>query len=189
MKINLKSNLKLPSFPLSIYNAINIADAIGNDGDHFSVFIGLDKKMVAQLKVLSLDQNDTEIQKNTSDKKRFGEQFYEDWYKKERTPFALVHTNTNTLAALIWFGPEPLVGEIGNWYTVAWRSYPSFRGKGLMKEFTKFAINVYSKNIPNIKFWIIVKKENAGSVGLAKFLGFQELEKLSFGNISSIMIK
>lgn len=189
MKINLKSDLELPSFPLPIYNEINIADAIGKDGDNFSVFLGLDKKMVAQLKVLSLDQNDTEIQKNTSDSKRFGVGSYEDWYKKNRTPFALVHEKTNKLAALVWFGPEPLVGERGNWHTVAWRSYPSFRGKGLMKEFTKFAMNIYSKNIPNIKLWITVKKENAGSVGLATFLGFQELEKLSSGNISSIMIK
>lgn len=188
MKINQKSNLKIPPFPLPIHSTINIANAISKDSESFSIFIGLDEKMVTQLKKLSLDKNDIEIQENTSDRKRFGVGLYEDWYKKNRTPFALVNTNTNALAALVWLGPEPFVDKEGNWYTMAWRSYPSFRGKGLMKEFTKFAMDIYMKNIPNIKLWINIKKENIGSIGLAKFLGFKELENSAF-NSSIIMIK
>lgn len=188
MKINLKPNLEIPRFPLPIYSVTEIGDAISKDGDNFYIFAGLDEKMVSQLKILSLDKNDTEIQKNTSDLKRFGIGLYEDWYKKNRTPFALVQKNTNKLAALIWFGPESLDGNKGNFHTSAWRSYPSFRGKGLMKEFARFVMDIYAKNTPDIKFWITVKKENAGSIGFAKALGFLELSEAS-NDTSLIMVK
>ena len=101
----------------------------------------------------------------------------------------MIHNSTNSLAALVWFGPELLKKESGNWHTVAWRSYPSFRGRGLMKEFTKFAMDIYTKNVPDMKFWISVKKDNLGSIRLGKFLGFLKSEKISSSNISFIMIK
>ena len=189
MRINQKSDLKIPSFPLPIYHTRNIAEAISKEGDFFSIFVGLDKEKVSQLEKLSLDENDMEVQKNTSDKKRFGNKSYENWYKKNRIPFALIHSATNSLAALIWFGPESLNRKSENWHTVAWRSYPSFRGKGLMKEFAKFAMDIYSKKISNAKFWITVKKENIGSIKLAKFLGFHELENTPASNVYFIMIK
>ncbi len=188
MKIISKSNLEPLLFPLPIYKTIKIGEAASKDGNSFSIFVGLNEKMVAQLKVLSLDKSDVEIQKNTSDKKRFGEQSYEDWYKKNRTPFVLVHTATNALAALVWFGPEPLEKKEGNWHTVAWRSYPSFRGRGLMKEFAKFTMEIYASKIPDVKFWAVIKKENAGSIGFAQAIGFKDTQQaLSDGSL--IMIK
>jgi len=166
-------------FPLPIYETIKIGEAVGKDGENFYIFVGLDKKIASQLKQLSLDESDLDLQKNTSDKKRFGLGSYEDWYKKNRTPFALIHKDTNALATLVWFGPEPLALKEGDWHTAAWRSYPSFRGKGLMKDFTKFAMDIYVKNVPNIKLWISVKKGNTGSIGLAQALGFQKLQETS----------
>lgn len=174
--------------PLPIYKIIEIGKVTGKDGEKFSIFVGLNEEMIAQLKTLSLDGGDTELQKNTSDFKRFGKGSYEDWYKKNRTPFALVHAKTDKLAAIVWFGPEPLTGNKGNLHTVAWRSYPVFRGKGLMKEFTKFVMDIYIKTVPNIKFWITVKKENTGSVGFAQTLGFKELQGAS-NEFSLIMVK
>jgi len=174
-------------FPLPIYETIKIGEAVSKDRENFYIFVGLDEKMVAQLKTLSLDESDTELQKNTGDKKRFGLGSYEDWYKKNRTPFALVHKDTNALAALVWFGPEPLALKEGNWHTAAWRSYPSFRGKGLMKDFAKFTMDAYVKSVPNIKFWIKVKKDNNGSIGLAQTLGFQKLQETS-SDASMLMV-
>ncbi len=188
MKIIPQIDLKKLSFPLPIYQAITIGEAISRDGEHFSVFVGLNKEMVAQLKALSLDENDIDLQKNTRDRNRFGKKSYEDWYKKNRTLFALVHKNTNALAALVWLGPEPLPENEGNWHTAAWRSYIPFRGKGLMKDFTKFAMNIYEEKISNVKFWIAVKKENAGSIGLAKILGFQESDETFNKNIDRLII-
>jgi len=188
MQITFKKDSEKFSFPLPIYETIKIGEAVSKDGEDFSVFVGLDKKIASQLKQLSLDKSDTDLQKNTSDKKRFGLGSYEDWYKKNRTPFALIHKDTNALAALVWFGPEPLDEKEGNWHTAAWRSYPSFRGKGLMKDFTKFAMDAYVKSVPNIKFWIKVKKDNTGSIGLAQALGFQKLQETSPG-ASLLMVK
>ncbi len=85
-------------------------------------------------------------------------------------------------------GPEPLLSEEGNWHTVAWRSYNPWRGKGLMKDFTRFALDIYQKTIPEAKFWAILKKENYGSAGLASALGFEKSEKLS-DDVSLVFIK
>ncbi len=187
MQINPMLNIDF-SLPLPIYKSIHIADAISKDGENFSVFVGLDEKMAAELKKLSLDKSDNEIQQNTSDLKRFGEGSYEEWYKKNRTPFILVHRATNALAGLIWFGPEPLFGEVGNWHTAGWRSYKPFRGKGLMKDFCSFAFDIYLTKFSNIKFWITAKKENTGSIKLAENLGFKISEKYSDG-ASVVMVK
>lgn len=188
MDITIKQNIEIPTFPLPLYTGVEIAKATAKDGSKFSVFVGLDKKIVAELKTLSLDETDTDLQNNTSDRKRFGEGNYENWYKKNRTPFALIHEDTGALAALVWAGPDRVGEKTGNWHTFAWRSYPLFRGKGIMKNFTKFAMDTYVKNIPDIKMWITVKRENAGSIGLATFLGFQTSKEDS-SDISLTMLR
>ncbi len=187
MKITPAPNLTFP-LPLPIYNSIPVGEAVSRDGEHFSIFIGLDEKMVEKLKALSSDESDTELQENTSDQKRFALGSYADWYEKSRTPFALIHTETSSLAALVWLGPKPLEKMPGDWHTVGWRSYPDFRGKGLMKTFAQFAMDVYQKNVPGIKIWIVTKKGNTGSAKLATSLGFQVLEEAS-DKKSLIMVK
>ncbi len=177
MEIIPKNNSEILELPLPIFKTIHIADAVSRDGEKFYIVAGLDKEIISQLKTLSLDSSDTELQKNTSDMRRFGIGAYQDWYNKNRTPFALLQTNTNMLAALVWLGPDPLVGEVGNWHTIAWRSYPLFRGKGLMKNFTKFAIGLYLNQTPNAKIWAIIKSGNEGSAGFATSLGFKKLKE------------
>ncbi|MCX6752165.1 MAG: GNAT family N-acetyltransferase [Candidatus Nomurabacteria bacterium] len=188
MQIITKKSLEKFSLSLPIYSDIKIADATSKEGDNFYIFAGLDKEKVLQLKTLSLDESDKEIQKNTSDRKRFGLGLYEDWYKKGRTPFALIHKNTNKLAALIWFGAETLEGEKGNFHTSAWRSYPGFRGKGLMKEFANFAMNFYAEKIPDVKFWAKIRKENIGSIGFAQAIGFKKMQENPDGDFI-VMVK
>ena len=94
--------------PPALYEGIVIGQMTSRDGLKFYITAGLDRALVAELKSRSLDLHDTEIQKNTSDRERFGEGSYEEWYAKGRTPFALVEQNTGALAALVWFGPKPL---------------------------------------------------------------------------------
>ena len=179
MKIVQKKNLKNFSLPLPIYKTIKIGEAVSKDGENFSINVGLNEKLTLQLKKLSLDKNDIELQKNTSDFKRFGLGLYKDWYKKERTLLALIHNKTDILAAIIWFGPKPLHKGC-KWHTISWRSCNPFRGKGLMKDFVNFAMDIYKKNLPNdVKFWVRIKKGNTGSLRLAKNLGFQISEEFS----------
>lgn len=192
MEITPKENIKSLKFPLPIYSIIHIADAVSRDGKEFSIVVGLDKDMIAQLKELSLDDNDVDLQKNTGDKKRFGEGSYEDWYKKGRIPFILVHKNTNALAALIWFGAKPLgkksikfgegseiVNKEKDWHTLALRSYPPYRGKGLMKDFAKFTIDFYEKKFPNAKLWEGMDSRNNAIIKLNTELGFTTNEASS----------
>jgi len=165
--------------PLPIYESVKIKD----DGE-FSIFIGLDKKLVEQLKKYSADESDTELQKNTGDRKRFGEGAYEDWYAKDRTPFALIHNPTGSMAGLAWFGPKPLgkksmkfegTEEIrieSNWHAIAFRSYAPFRGRGLMKNFAKFVINFYLKEFPNVILWAGLNDKNTAVFKLNTELGF-----------------
>ncbi len=200
MEIKSKLSPRLPKLPLSIYKSIKIGEAVSKDGENFSIFIGLDKKIVSQLKTLSLDKKDEELQKNTGDRKRFGEGSYSDWYKKNRIPFILVHTSTAALAVLVWFGPKMLgkksikyqkskeltkeeielpKDKIENWHTISYRAYPNFRGKGLTKKFATSVIEIYMKKFPNIKLWSGIDARNAASRKLAESLGFKILEKLS----------
>ncbi len=158
--------------------------------------MGLDKNLVEQLKKKSLDETDTDVQSHTSDRKRFGEGSYEEWYAKERTPFALTEEKTGVLAALAWFGPKPLgrkslkylseaeLAEEGrqkksDWHTLVYRSYVPFRGKGLMTDFLKQVIAIYMEQYPNAKLWVGMNADNKASAALASKLGFEKAEELA----------
>lgn len=197
MKSDLKSSPKLPKIPLPIYKAVKIGDMASKDGDKFSILAGLNKKLISELKDLSLNMRDQELQENTGDKKRFGEGSYKDWYSKNRVPFALVHDKTGALAALAWLGPKSLgkksIKYVAKekavkksdtewkniWHTIAFRAYPPFRGKGLTKKFVALVIDAYMKKFPNIKIWNGIYAKNIASRKLSEGLGFQTLEKLS----------
>jgi len=191
MKIIDKDDLPDFTLPLPLYSAIHIADAIGRDGEEFDVFIGLEKKYAEQLKKLSLDESDTELQEKTGDKNRFGLGSYEDWYKKNRTPFCLIHKRTDALAALIWFGPKPIGAKSSKfgiekpyeiqdeWHTISFRSYPAFRGKGIMKNFSKFVIEIYKNHFPNAKFWTGTDDRNTAFIKLISDLRFKVDEENS----------
>lgn len=189
--------------PLPIYQTVLLADATSRDGEKFYVYAGLTKDLVGILRTCSLDDADSALQNNTSDRKRFGEGSYEEWYGKNRTIFSLVHAETNALAAVAWFGPKALgqksmkhlsgnepekEKEIGDWHTVSYRSYGQFRGKGLMKDFVRFTMEEYCKAFPGAKLWAIIDARNAASAALAAKLGFIPAEGES-GSDSLVMVK
>ncbi|MDO8664827.1 MAG: GNAT family N-acetyltransferase [Candidatus Liptonbacteria bacterium] len=198
------------SLPLTMYNSVTLATARStNDGEEFEIVAGLGKNSVDEIKKYALDESDEELQKNTGDRKRFGENSYESWYAKDRTPFGLIHKKTGALAAFAWFGPEPLSPGattrdstilwdsehkeekgLGEWHTIGYRSYNPFRGKGLMKDFSKFAMKIYSDNRPGIRYWAAINPENKASVAIASSLGLIISEKNSDRATGSlIMIK
>jgi RimJ/RimL family protein N-acetyltransferase len=187
---------RLPqTIPLARYESHHIGSAENND-ESFDIFLGLDEKMVTRLRELSLDLRDTALQENTSDFIRFGEEGYEKWYAKGRAPFALVHRNTDALAALVWFGPKPLgrkslkhlsaeelkkentVGS-DHWHTVVFRSYPPFRGTGIMTRFARAATDVYMNYFPNAILWAGINRSNPASIKLAEKLDFKIDESIS----------
>jgi RimJ/RimL family protein N-acetyltransferase len=176
--------------PLPIYEKRELGSIQSKDGRSFTAYVGLDRDLVEQLKAHSLDMGDAELQNNTSDYKRFGEGSYDEWYAKDRTPYALV-SGDGTLVALAWFGPKPLgrkslrylsedelakegQQEKSEWHTIVYRSYAPFRGIGLMTPFMHFAISEYKKRFPEATLWAGISTNNPASLGLAKKLGFKE---------------
>jgi RimJ/RimL family protein N-acetyltransferase len=184
------------TLPLPIYTAIKVGDGVSRDDDLFALYVGLNKDMVAQLRARSLDENDAALQ-TTSDRERFGTGSYDDWYRKNRVPFGLVHEATGVLAAVAWFGPKPLgrkplkrlsktelsqderALQADNWVTFTYRSYPPFRGKGLMTDFVGFALKTYGEHMPGVKYWGGIDAGNRASLALAEELGFTISEEAS----------
>ncbi len=174
--------------PLPIYESQPLSTVSSKDGDDFTIAVGLNKDQITQLQAYSLDESDIDLQENTSDRQRFGEGSYEEWYDKDRTPYALLDKE-GKLAALAWFGPKPLgrkslrylseeeraeesKQEAGNWHTIVYRSYNPYRGKGLMTPFMQYVIADYKKRYPAAKLWAGVSTKNEASIGLAKRFGF-----------------
>ncbi|HUX35426.1 MAG TPA: GNAT family N-acetyltransferase [Candidatus Paceibacterota bacterium] len=207
MEITENPELSKLFLPLPIYESIMLATGRTNDGEEFEIVAGLDKNAAEEIKKHALDENDEELRKNTSDLKRFGESSYEEWYAKDRTSFGLIHKKTGAIAAFAWFGPEPISRkslesaegfetrgdgkkESGGWHTIGYRSYKPFRGKGLMKDFMKFAMKIYSESRPGFRYWLGIKPENAASIALASSLGFTISEENSDRVVGSlVMIK
>jgi hypothetical protein len=194
MEIILKEALP-EKVPLLLHTAVLIGTAT-NRGEDFDIYLGLDNGMATKLKMLSLNQGDEALQENTSDLERFGKGSYEDWYSKGRTPFALVHRSSGALAAFVWFGPKELGRKSmkhlsdeerkdeykesgGDWHTIAFRSYPPFRGTGVMTDFVKSATDIYMKYFPNAKLWTFNSRSNPASVALSEKLGYKIDESLS----------
>lgn len=192
MEITKGSNVTDIKLPVPPYTSLVIADAVHGD-DKFTVVIGLDEKLVRQLKAYSSDTEDTAIQNETSDLKRFGEGSYETWYAKDRTPFGLVHTETGALAALAWFGPEefpnaPPLAHPKTWHTIAYRSYVPFRGKGFMKAFCRFCIETYGTFRPEVRLWAGIHSDNISSIKLAEALGFERVDSPAATESSQIVM-
>lgn len=180
---------------LPIYSMQKLDTIVSQEGMPFDIMLGLDQALVEQVKKFSLDTSDTDLQANTSDFKRFGEGSYEEWYGKDRTPYALTDA-MGQLAALAWFGPKPLgrkslkylspeelakenEQEKSDWHTIVYRSYEPYRGKGLMSPFMRYVIADYKKRFPEAKLWAGVHAANGASVGLAKKFGFVISDKHS----------
>lgn len=182
------------SLPLPIFEMKELASLTSRDGEKFSIYIGANKEVVDQLRERSLDESDTEVQTHTSDRERFGVSSYETWYSKTRTPFALLDSN-GVLAAFAWFGPKPLGRKSlkhlskeeqeqelnqteDTWHTLVYRSYHPYRGKGLMTDFIRLAMDTYKTHYPHAKFWAGISMDNEGSIALASKLGFIRREEL-----------
>jgi RimJ/RimL family protein N-acetyltransferase len=191
MKIIPKEKVEDYSLPLPIYKSVRIADAIGRDGSEFEVWVGLSEKHVKELRELSADPSDEALQNFTGDRKRFVIGTYEYWYKNNRSIYALVHKRTDDLAAIIWLGPKPLGKKSmkfsdelvdkehdpkrmeSNWHTISIRSYPKYRGKGMMKGFVRFVMDNYKNHFPHAKIWAGMDDRNVAIVKLLEALDYK----------------
>ena len=171
-----------------LYEYQEIGSIENRRGDAFKVIIGLPEELAKELRLRSLDEYDIELQENTSDRERFGEGSYKDWFHN-RTPFAVVAPD-GSLAAFAWLGPKPLGqksmkhvspgaraeshdADSGGWHTVSFRSYEPFRGVGIMRPFIQKVLTAYKELFPDAKIWAIIDAKNASSIALSDKLGFK----------------
>lgn len=170
-----------PIVPPALYDTVHIGELSLEKWGVCDIFMGLSKEMVEKLVSRTLDTTD-EALTLTLDAKRFASsELYESWYAKSRTAFVLIHRETGGIMALVWIG-EKLPEEdhrtglnaTAPWSTLAYRSYPPYRGTGFMTMFTKYVLGEYKTRHPNHHFWAQIDSQNEASLHFAKKLGFIE---------------
>ncbi len=181
-RLSITNTAPLPSLPLVLFSSQVIGSTIVEPFGTCDIIVGLDEEMVVKLIKKSRDASD-EALAQTSDSVRFATpESYEAWLMKRRTPFILIHRDTQELMALMWIGPEPFTMENAQsqnpnaWDTIAYRSYLPYRGGGFMTDFTRFILDVYRAQNPERKLWASIAVDNTGSQTLAGKLGFSKIE-------------
>lgn len=166
--------------PLPLYASEPQGTVTGRDGKAYQVVRGVSREAADQIKEHSLDESDKALQTGTSDHKRFGLGSYEEWYAKERYPYVLL--DEGKLAALIWYGPEPIPdGTEGEWDTIAFRSYPPYRGAGLMSAFSALVMDEHARDFPARRLWLETDVGNEAGLALYQKLGFAEKTRIKDG--------
>lgn len=131
---------------------------------------GLSEKNIGQL--IEYANNDEEVQRFTSDAKRFkNKESYNEWLKKGRTIYGLVDQEDNLLG-ITWFGEE------GNGFTLAIRTYEGARHKGFSYNFLKETMNDFMngdeyKEAENKGWWLETSRDNLHATVLYEKLGFE----------------
>lgn len=147
------------------------------------VVSGITPKQVRQL--LNFSNNDSQVVKFTSDKKRFkNTKSFEKWSKEDRAIYTLVDKNGG-LSGLIWFGKKALpskkfttdVKSRNYGFTFAIRTYGVARGKGYAADFMKRAYKLFSLSTPyksakNKGVWLVTSYDNIPAIKIYKKFGF-----------------
>ena len=172
-----------PAVPPKVYDSVRIGELSLEVWGTCDIFVGLSENTVKNLVSRTLDTTDGALTL-THDAKRFASpMLYVTWYEKGRMPFVLIHRETASLMALVWFGEktppknildDALYGE--KWSTLAYRSYPPYRGTGFMTLFTKFVLDEYSARHKDHYFWAQIDKKNEASLHFARKIGCIERE-------------
>jgi RimJ/RimL family protein N-acetyltransferase len=143
---------------------------------------GLALSQVNQLIRYSNDSEDTELQTYTRDHTRFATKgTYLAWYEKGPLIYALVHRESNALAAITWFRIADLPSQVSGpdhvspVASAAYRSYIPYRGIGIMGRVARIARASFGARAPGLRVWLEVVERNAGAIRMYEKLGFIEI--------------
>lgn len=176
--LSIASSIKLP---LPIFTSVPVARLVDDSGEQYAILAGVPEEIAQELRARSLDATDEALQSNTRDRERFGpDGSYEAWYEKGRFPLVLLNA-TNQLAAIAWYGRSPVptdsaqpIDTAGEWDTAGYRAYGTFRGRGLMRPFIRFTLELHGDLFPGKKVWIETNADNTAGRRVFEGAGFRD---------------
>jgi len=130
--------------------------------------------------LIDYSQTDLDIQKFTSDPKRFAtkEAFFQ-WQQQGRIIYTLIDSHQNLLG-IIWFGQKDPPIDIPANFTFAIRIYGPARGQGLSQEFMKIAFADLRKNQTDSHiagFWLETHSDNSSAIHVYQKFGFKTVDQ------------
>lgn len=131
------------------------------------VLKGIEEDQVSDL--ISYTGKDRNVSVCTHDDKRFkNKKTFASWRSRGKIIYTLT-TRTGKLLGIVWFARK----KFKNFHsTIAVRTYPPVRGKGLSYKFTKSVITDFQKRHKKTGLWLVMQKGNIPAGKLYKKLGF-----------------
>jgi RimJ/RimL family protein N-acetyltransferase len=150
--------------------------------NNFTIQYGLDEATITLLSARSTAyEADPDLFRFADDSIVFGtEDKVCAWHEEEgvpKFPFVCTANEGKELAAIIWYAQRnppielPLRDKEG-WDSISMRSYPPYRGKGLMVPFGKETLHWHHVHRPEQALWLKVDAESAPAQALYRKLGF-----------------
>lgn len=137
----------------------------------YPVMRGIENGEISDL--VSYTGRDKKISICTHDDGRFkNRRTFTAWQKRGKIIYTLVN-RTGKLLGLIWFARKKYRSFH---YTIAVRTYPPIRGKGLSYKFMKSVTDDFFKNHKNTGIWLSMQKGNIPAEKLYKKFGFKIIE-------------
>jgi|SRR3989344_771648 len=156
-----------------------------DNSSSFLVKKGITDRQINQLIQYALD--DPELEKFTSDPKRFNSRESFDEFSKHIMTYYTLTDEADNLLGVIWFDDFPL--EEGSEYGISYaiRVYGRARGKGAAVPFSRAAFDDFKKSPEylghlNRKIWLAVSPENIPAKKVYQKLGFKDLKMNDQGN-------
>lgn len=171
-----KANLNILNFERPDFGKTIFLENIWNT---YELHVGVSENSIDQIVDYTSNENDTALQMNTGDRKRFSSrEKFEDWYHDEwRLVFSLLEKNGDI--AGIWFGRPSEPPELANIenrelaekiesntdkiHTGGIRLYPNARGKWLATPLIQRSSFYYRQTFPDAHMSIDIDEENIPS--------------------------
>lgn len=139
---------------------------------NLSILKGMSKSQVAQL--LTYTRKDKLIRTQTHDFDRFkSKKTFSSWEKRGKTIYTLVNRNSKLLG-IIWFSKKVFKNYR---FTLAIRTYPPVRGKGIAKKFLDAAYQNFKITHKKSNLWLKTAGDNPMALKLYRRFGFKTLSK------------
>jgi ribosomal protein S18 acetylase RimI-like enzyme len=163
-----KSNIDAKAYTKRFISVFSIP------GTHtkISVLKGISNKEIFQL--LTYTRKDKLIRSQTHDFDRFkSKKTFWTWEKRGKSIYSLINKN-GKLLGIIWFSKKMFKKYR---FTLAIRTYPPIRGKGIALKFLRIVYENFKNNHRHSGLWLKTTGNNLPDINLYKSFGFRKASK------------